>query len=136
MLIEDNDGDRYLMKKRIHDVMSDVRITEIENGEIAFQYFAGLRHNPDRERPDLIFLDLNMPKVNGLEVLKGLKSDRDLHTIPIVIFSSSEAPRDIHWTYYEQGNAYVVKPVTLEKYYSSIDEICNYWFGIACLPIK
>ena len=88
------------------------------------------------QRPDLILLDLNLPTINGREVLAEIKSDPDLRRIPVVILTSSEDENDVLETYNLHANAYVVKPVDLDKYMEVIKAVEGFWLGFVKLPSR
>ena len=95
---------------------------------------AGKANFADQPRPDLILLDLNLPKKDGREVLQDLKSDPDLHRIPVVVLTSSAAEQDILSTYDLYANAYVTKPVDLEQFMHVVASIQDFWLNIVKLP--
>ena len=106
----------------------------VTDGEEAVAYVRRQGNFADQPRPDLILLDLNLPKKDGREVLKDLKSDPDLHRIPVVVLTSSAAEQDILSTYDLYANAYVTKPVDLEQFMRVVSSIQDFWLNIAKLP--
>jgi CheY-like chemotaxis protein len=124
-----------LIARKLKKLNSNCSILEIENGELAVHYLSSIRANYDLPKPDIILLDMNMPGMNGYEVLKRLKSDAVLKVIPVIMFTSSQLEKDIVNCYREQANAYVVKPVGFEEYDKAIENIFVHWFETASLPV-
>lgn len=130
ILAEDNTSDaemaiRVLRKKGVTD-----RILHVEDGEELLHYVWGKGKYSERntaEKPKLIILDLKMPKVNGLDVLKEIKSQDEWKIIPVVLLSSSKEQTDIQTCYRLGVNSYVVKPLDYEKYVLAVTDIAQYW---------
>lgn len=135
LIVEDSAGDRMLMARKLKRLSADCNILEVESGEMALKYLAQIRSEYELPMPDIILLDLNMPGMNGLEVLRRLKADQLLKLIPVVMFTSSQLQQDIIKCYREQANAYVVKPVNFEDYDQAIENIFLHWFETASLPV-
>ena len=104
------------------------------NGERSLAYLRRGRTHGDAEKPDLVLLDLNLPGKSGREVLADLKGDSRLRTIPVVVFSTSQSPKDVLECYEAGANCYVNKPVDLDDFFSAIWSIEQFWFGSARLP--
>jgi two-component system response regulator len=134
LLVEDSAGDRMLIARKLKKLNSNCNVLEMENGELAVNYLSQIRSQYEIPVPDIILLDLNMPGMNGLEVLKRLKADQMLKVIPVIMFTSSQLEKDIIKCYREQANAYVVKPVNYEDYDLAIESIFSHWFSTASLP--
>lgn len=138
ILIADDDADDRLM---IRDALSESRLVNnlnfVENGEELLDYllhrgkFMNLETSP---RPGLILLDLNMPKMDGREALKEIKSHPELKRIPVVVFTTSKAEEDVYRTYNLGVNSFVTKPVTFDSLVNIVQEIGRYWFEIVELP--
>jgi CheY-like chemotaxis protein len=124
------------MKEALRESKIYIQIDSVYNGQEALDY---LRH-PDRygkaQRPDLILLDLNMPKMDGREVLAAIKPDPVLRQIPVVILTTSSADRDVIQSYDLGANAYVVKPVDLSQLMTIVTKLEEFWFTIVRLPCK
>lgn len=133
LLVEDNPGDVALMTKRLEERGLACCIEVCRDGEDASTYFTEVKANR-RKKPQLLILDINLPRKNGLEVLAYIKNDPDLHTIPAVIFSSSSTASDIKRAYLEGANGYIVKPLDLDAYHDKIDAIFEFWLQTARLP--
>jgi two-component system, chemotaxis family, response regulator Rcp1 len=134
LLVEDNPGDVRLMREALRDGSPQKKLDAVEDGEEALAY---LRRQPPfshAPKPDLIFLDLNLPKKDGREVLHEIKQDENLRRIPVVILTTSEAERDISHVYDLHGNCYVKKPTDLDEYMHVIRACENFWLHIVRLP--
>ena len=134
LLVEDNPGDVRLTQEAIREAKIRNRLNVVTDGEEAVAYVRRQGEFADQPRPDLILLDLNLPKKDGREVLQDLKSDPDLHRIPVVVLTSSAAEQDILSTYDLYANAYVTKPVDLEQFMRVVLSIQDFWLNIAKLP--
>lgn len=136
LLVEDNPGDIILTKEAFAEAKIKNNIHIARDGEEALLYLN--KHNGYEKavKPDLILLDLNLPKVDGREVLDNIKSDEGLCHIPVVVLTSSESEQDILETYELHANSYVVKPINLEQFVSVINAIENFWFTVVTLPSK
>lgn len=113
-----------------------MRLNVAIDGEDAlkFLYQEGLYHGAPR--PDLILLDLNLPKLDGREVLKRLKADSSLKRIPVVVLTTSEAERDVDRVYELQANCYITKPKDLDDFFTVVQLIESFWFSVAELPSR
>ena len=131
LLIEDDPGTAVLTREALKDSDWNVNLSVSNCGSSALEY---LRSGPQRRRPDLILLDLNMPGMDGRDVLKELKDDVDLRAIPVVVFTSSDAREDVQRSYGLGCNCYVRKPMSLEQFSAAIRSIEAFWFNVATLP--
>jgi CheY-like chemotaxis protein len=134
LLVEDNPGDVRLTQEAVREAKIRNTLNVVNDGEQAIAYVRRQGEYADRPRPDLILLDLNLPRKDGREVLQDLKSDPDLHRIPVVVLTSSEAEQDILRTYDLYANAYVSKPVDLEQFMHVVSSIQDFWLNIVKLP--
>ena len=134
LLVEDNPGDVRLTQEAIREAKIRNRLNVVTDGEEAVAYVRRQGNFADQPRPDLILLDLNLPKKDGREVLQDLKSDPDLHRIPVVVLTSSASEQDILSTYDLYANAYVTKPVDLEQFMHVVASIQDFWLNIVKLP--
>jgi two-component system, chemotaxis family, response regulator Rcp1 len=132
LLVEDNPGDADLVMDAIRDFPCDVSVASDGEEAMLFLEKQG-RHGGARE-PDLVLLDLNLPKVSGREVLARVKADPALKHIPIVILSSSQAERDLLDTYRLHANCFVTKPVDLTEFLGSVAAVAQFWLSVAKLP--
>ncbi|ESQ85323.1 hypothetical protein ABAC460_23780 [Asticcacaulis sp. AC460] len=129
LLVEDNPGDALLFRRALQRENAQVEIVHVMTGEAALQ-----RLSDDRQRIDLIFLDLNLPGMSGFDVLGHLKSELTLRSIPVVVLSSSQARDDINSSYNAFASVYLVKPSDLPGYDKMARFIVDCWFGMAQLP--
>lgn len=136
LLVEDNEGDVGLIEEILGEVNIRNRLHVVEDGEEAMLFLHGKGNFSGSPRPDIILLDLNLPKKDGREVLKEIKEDKILKNIPVVVLTSSEAERDILRSYDLNANAYVTKPLDFDQFIEVIKSIVNFWLQIAKLPTK
>jgi two-component system, chemotaxis family, response regulator Rcp1 len=134
LLVEDNPGDVRLAIEALHE--SKVR-NNLHVARDGVEALAFLRREPpyvDAPRPDLILLDLNLPRKDGREVLSEIKADSNLHTIPVVILTTSRAEQDVLRSYELQANCYITKPVDLDQFITVVKSIEDFWLTIVTLP--
>lgn len=134
LLIEDNLGDIRLIKEAFKEGKLLNHMSVVEDGEAAMAFLRREGPYAGAVRPDLILLDLNLPKKDGREVLAEIKTDEDLKRIPVVILTTSRAEEDILRTYNLHANCYVTKPVDLEQFLTVVRSIEDYWLAIVTLP--
>jgi CheY-like chemotaxis protein len=127
LLVEDDPADAMLVEEALLDGAQDRSLVQVSDGVAALEYLRA----PGRPRPDLIVLDLNMPRMNGVETLKILKDDEDLRAIPVVILTTSAAAEDIASAYATDANAYVVKPVNLDDFINAVRNIDTFYRELA-----
>ena len=134
LLVEDNPGDARLAREAFRDVNRAIHLHLASDGLEAMAYLKRQGEHHDAARPDLILLDLNLPKMDGREVLAHIKEDDDLKTIPTVILTTSDAEADIVTSYKLQANCYLSKPVQLEEFESLVRSINDFWLTRVKLP--
>ena len=134
LLVEDSPGDVRLTQEALRDSKRLIHLHVASDGVEALAFLGRRGAHVDAPRPDLVLLDLNLPKMDGREVLARIKGDDDLKTIPVIILNMSEAEADIMQSYALQANCYLSKPVELEAFYSLIKSINNFWLLNAKLP--
>lgn len=134
LLVEDNEGDIYLTIDAFKDGKFENQINVVRNGEEAIRYLFKQEPYGNAVTPDLILLDINLPKVDGKEVLRLIKNDEKLRSIPVVILTTSSAEKDIIDSYNGHANCYILKPVKLESFLSVVQSIENFWISIVTLP--
>ena len=134
LLVEDDDDDVLLMKRSLHRDRVLNSLNRVRDGIEAMQYLRQEEPHANAVRPDLVFLDLNMPRMDGREVLRACKQDENLHDIPIVVFTSSDDERDVLESYEHKASSYVTKPVDLVQFRDVMKSLSNYWFCIVTLP--
>jgi CheY-like chemotaxis protein len=126
-IVEDNPADMALIKDSCLRVNSRITFMEARDGQFAIDELEKLDKKRSVDFPDFILLDLNLPRLDGHEVLEFLKQDDVFQMIPVVIFSSSSSPMDIQGALKANANSYVVKPFQLEEFENAISKIYNYW---------
>jgi CheY-like chemotaxis protein len=134
LLIEDNPGDARLTREALREARVANRLSHVPDGVEAMAFLRQEGPYADAPRPDLILLDLNLPRKDGREVLAELKADPRLRLIPVVVLTTSEAEEDILRTYELHGNCYITKPVDLEKFLHIVGMVENFWLAIVKLP--
>ena len=134
LFVEDNPGDVRLTQEALREAKMRVNVRVVWDGEEAIEYLRKEGQYADALRPDLILLDLNLPKKSGREVLAEIKADRDLRSIPVVILTSSKAEEDIAKTYNLHANCYVTKPADLDQFIRVVQSIESFWLTIVKLP--
>ncbi len=135
LLVEDSAGDVRLTQEAFRDANLTVVLNVASDGEEALDFLHRRNGHKDALRPDLILLDLNLPRMDGREVLAHVKQDEDLMTIPTIILTTSEAEADIVRSYQLQANCYLTKPVQLEAFDSLVRSINEFWLIKARLPV-
>jgi two-component system, chemotaxis family, response regulator Rcp1 len=134
LLVEDNPGDVELTREALHDSKVHMRLSVVNDGVEALAFLKREARYPDAPRPDLILLDLNLPKKDGRAVLGEIKQDPSLKHIPVVILTSSQAEQDILRAYDLHANCYVTKPVDLDQFITIVKSIEQFWFTVVKLP--
>jgi CheY-like chemotaxis protein len=134
LLIEDNAGDVRLIREAFRTNGQQVDIAVARDGVDALEYLRGNGTHGAAPLPDLILLDLNLPRKSGREVLREVKADRRLSAIPVVVLTTSAADEDIAFSYRTHANTYIIKPVNLDRFLEVVGSIGAYWSRIACLP--
>ncbi len=134
LLVEDNPGDVRLTREALKDgkIVNNLHVAEDGVDALAFLRREGKYHNA--VRPELILLDLNLPKKDGREVLAEIKADKELKRIPVVILTSSAAEQDIVKSYNLHANCYVTKPVDLDQFINVVKSIEHFWLTVVKLP--
>jgi CheY-like chemotaxis protein len=136
LLVEDNPGDARLAVEALKESKLHNALHHVKDGVEAMDFLYRRGEHADAPPPDLILLDLNLPRKDGREVLEEVKSDPDLRKVPVVILSTSQAERDMLRSYDLHANAYVVKPLDLDQFIDVVKAIEDFWFTIVRLPRK
>ncbi|QIB73019.1 response regulator [Halogeometricum borinquense] len=134
LLVEDNPGDVRLTEKGLQKGNVTNNLHVVPNGIEALEFLRQENEYTDAPRPDLILLDLDMPKMGGKEVLREIKTDSDLKRLPVVVLSSSDAEEDIAKSYDLHANAYLTKPVDFEGFLDIAQSIEDFWFTSVKYP--
>lgn len=134
LLVEDNPGDVRLTQEAFREGNLKVQLDVVMDGLEALHFLNKRGPYQDSNRPDLILLDLNLPKKDGREVLSEIKQDPKLRYIPVVILSTSNAEQDVMYSYDLYVNCYINKPVDIDRFFDIIKSIEEFWLNIAILP--
>jgi CheY-like chemotaxis protein len=134
LVVEDNPADSHLIQHLISKTKFKGEVNFIQDGETALDYL--FRRGPylKTARPHLVLLDLNLPGVNGFEVLKRIKTDKSLQSIPVVVLTTSDRQDDVTLSYQLQANAYLVKPGDLKSFEALIQIFSDHWLNLTLLP--
>lgn len=134
LLVEDNATDVLLATEALDNVKIPTRIHVVREGVAATAFLHHLDSYANAPRPDLILLDLNLPKKDGREVLAEIKEDPSLKTIPVVVLTTSKAEEDLSMSYAHHANCYITKPFDLDRFFQVVREVVSFWFRIVTLP--
>jgi len=134
LLVEDNPGDERLTREALKEGKVYHKLHWAKDGVDAMEFLHQRGKYKDAPRPDIILLDLNLPKKDGREVLAVVKNDADLKHIPVVVLTTSEAEEDVLKSYSLHANCYVTKPVDLEKFIHVVQSIDRFWLTVVTLP--
>jgi CheY-like chemotaxis protein len=134
LLVEDNPGDVRLTIEALRDAKVANQLHHVANGEEAMDFVRRGGRFSDAPRPDLILLDLNLPRKDGREVLQELKTDPDLRRIPVIVLTTSSAERDILQSYDLHANCFITKPLDFSEFISAVRSIQHFWLAIVRLP--
>lgn len=134
LLVEDNPGDIRLTREAIHEgnIVCDLRVAV--DGEEALAFLRKEAKYANAPTPDLVLLDLNLPKINGWEVLSEMKTDQNIKKIPVVVLTTSKAEEDILAMYSLHANCFITKPVDFDQFFTIVQSIKDFWFNIVKLP--
>jgi CheY-like chemotaxis protein len=129
LLVEDDLAHAEIVRRNLENFQIATRLEHVTDGQAALDYLNGLGtwSGVPHPRPHVILLDLRLPRVDGLEVLRNIKSDRSLKTIPVVVLTTSSAERDMASAYDNHVNSYLVKPLDLDRFVSMIGSLGYYW---------
>jgi CheY-like chemotaxis protein len=134
LLVEDNPGDVRLTIEALKEGRVINNLVVVKDGQEAIAVLRRQGQYAKAARPDLILLDLNLPRKGGLEVLAEIKEDPDLKPIPVVVLTTSQAAQDVLRAYELHANCYIVKPVDLDQFMSVVQAIKSFWLGVVLLP--
>ena len=134
LLVEDSVTDVMIVQAAFEDTKVANNLHVVDNGVDALAFLRRVGSYADAPRPDLVLLDLHLPKMNGQEVLAEMKTDEQLKTIPVVVLTSSEAEEDVLRAYGLHANCFVTKPVDFAGFVEIIREIEHFWFAVVTLP--
>lgn len=130
LVVDDDEGDLLLVEETLGDM--DLNIHTAEDGHAALEFL----RSSDNPRPHLVLLDINMPRLNGLETLKAIKSDEDLKRIPVCMLTTSHDDMDVMSAYENFANSYVTKPVELDNFANVLKDLAHFWGTSVQLPVS
>ena len=136
LLVEDNDDDVCLTREGMTEAGISAQLHHVANGSECMNYLRRQGRYSDRKRPDLVLLDLNMPVMDGREVLAELRRDEALSVIPVVMLTTSSAHEDIEAAYRLAANAYVIKPTSFGEFVLALRSIGAFWLNVSALPSR
>ncbi len=136
LLVEDDPGDVLMTKEAFEDYKLRNQLHVVTDGAEAMDFLRRQGEHTDAPRPDLVLLDLNLPRMDGREVLQAIKSDPELASIPVVILTTSEAEEDVLRSYSLHANAYVTKPVDFERFIQVVRQIDEFFVTVVRLPTR
>ena len=134
LLVEDNEGDILLTREALESKKLIHKIDIAKNGVLAIEFLSTVLSNENEKLPDLILLDINLPKKNGQEVLQFIKNHDSLKQIPVIMLTTSSSDKDIIASYKNQANCYIMKPVDVGNFMDAITKIEDFWFTLVRLP--
>jgi CheY-like chemotaxis protein len=134
LVVEDNPADVRLIEEALREGKFKNRLNVVSDGVEAMAYLRRQDRYREARRPDLVLLDLNLPKKDGREVLAEIKADDELRSIPVVILTTSKAEEDIMRTYHLNANCFITKPVGIDEFIKVVQEIEEFWLNIVKLP--
>lgn len=134
LLVEDNRADARLVEEAFKEMNAPILLSRVEDGEEAMNVLRGVGGHSDTPRPNLILLDLNLPRKDGREVLAEVKADPELRRIPVVIMTSSQDPDDVYKCYDLGANCYVTKPMDYDEFERRMKSLADFWLTTATLP--
>jgi chemotaxis family two-component system response regulator Rcp1 len=134
LLVEDNEGDILLTKEALEDAKILITLSVVKDGKEAIDFVNKQGLYTDVDQPDLLMLDVNMPKKNGHEVLKYIKSSESLRHIPVIMLTTSSSEKDINLSYNNYANCFITKPVEVNDFLAVVTTIENFWISIVKLP--
>ncbi|MEO1009271.1 MAG: response regulator [Planctomycetota bacterium] len=134
LLAEDNPADAHLMQRMLGKLRTPTRLHIVRDGEQAVRFLRRQGEYTDAPRPDLVLLDVNMPRKTGLEVLAETKADDDLRSIPVIMLTSSCAERDVEESYRLHANCFITKPVDLQRFTGLVHAFEEFWLRTVELP--
>ncbi len=134
LLVEDNEGDVMLIKEAFEDGCIANELSVCRDGEKAINYLLKKGEYKDAVTPDLIILDINLPRKNGHEVLQFIKESEELKQIPVIMLTTSSSERDIAKSYKSHANCYITKPIEVEDFIKAVTDIENFWINLVKLP--
>lgn len=134
LLVEDNEGDILLIEEAFEEARLTNTITVLKNGEAAIQFLQNEGEHKSANAPDLIILDVNLPRKNGHEVLEFIKTNDEFKQIPVIMLTTSSSDKDIERSYEKHANCYITKPVDVNDFMEAVLSIESFWINLVQLP--
>lgn len=134
LLVEDNEGDIEMTQRALRDSQPACTISVANDGVEGLEFLRKQGRFADAQAPQLILLDLNMPRMDGKKFLENVKSDSELKSIPVVMLTSSESPNDVSDCYRRYASGYVVKPFDVDDFASRLKHVVKFWGSVSRLP--
>lgn len=134
LLVEDNPGDAQLTRIALEDSKISVNLNVVEDGVEAMAFLRKQENYASAPHPDIVLLDLNLPRKDGREVLAEIKADHNLKRIPVVVLTTSQSEEDVLKAYNLSANCFITKPVDFDQFVKIVQSIENFWFAIVKLP--
>jgi CheY-like chemotaxis protein len=134
LLVEDNEGDIYLTREAFSELKVPVELVVVHNGEEAILYLDKIGNDLNVEAPVIILMDINLPKISGIEVLKYVKENQKLKHIPVIMLTTSSSKSDIMKSYRNHVNSYITKPIDLDEFMNVVSSIEHFWLHTNQLP--
>ena len=134
LLVEDNPGDVHLTLEAFKDARIENTVHVVSDGEDALRFLRREDGHGDAPRPDLVLLDLNLPRKNGHEVLAEIRADPAINRLPVVVLTSSDRDSDVDASYGLNANCYITKPISVDDFTTVVRSISDFWFRIVRLP--
>ena len=134
LMAEDNEMDVFLVRAAFEQGRLVVQLDVAENGVDALAYLRREGNYASAERPDLVILDINMPRMDGLSTLGAIRADPALRSLPVVMLTTSDAETDVVRSYESFANAYIVKPISMDNFFAVVKTFEDFWFSVARLP--
>jgi len=136
LLVEDNEGDILLTREAFEEAKILTKLSIVRDGKEAIDFLNKQGKYSAAEMPDMLLLDVNLPKKNGHEVLRYIKGEENLKHIPVIMLTTSSSPKDINLSYNNYANCFITKPVDVNEFIGVIATIENFWISIVKLPTK
>ena len=136
LVVEDDPGDVLLTREALAGTTTPLDVHVVDDGEAAVDFLRREGGHGDAPRPDLVLLDLNLPRLDGREVLARIKSDPGLRSIPVVILTTSKSDEDVRRSYELHANAFVTKPAELDRFLSVVRQVGEFFLTVARLPTR
>jgi CheY-like chemotaxis protein len=134
LLVEDNEGDILLTREALEEARILIELSVVRDGKVAIEFLTKQGSYHDAETPDMLLLDVNLPKKNGHEVLQFMREDKNLKSIPVIMLTTSSSPKDVKLAYNNYVNSFITKPIDVNELLSVLAGIENFWISIMKLP--